>query len=88
MCWRYIRPLKLGRQYERAELFPPLAKRSFQEGASVHPEKIENHKGDRDIRCRCGKQISGVVLAPQPLLQIEEGQSPAFVKSNDFAVSN
>jgi len=28
------------------------------------------------------------VLAPQPLLQIEEGQSPPFVKSDDFAVSN
>src|SRR6266481_854139 len=86
--WRYIRPLKLGRQNERAKLFPPVAKRSFQEGASAHPEKIENHKGDRDIRCRSGKQINGVGLTPQPLLQIEEGQSPPFVKSDDFAVNN
>src|SRR5258705_7600756 len=86
--WRYVRPLKLERQYERAELFPALAKRSFQEGASVRPEKIENHKDDWDIRCWSGKQISGVVLAPKPLLQIEERQSPPFVKSDDFAVSN
>jgi hypothetical protein len=86
--WRYVRPLELGRQCERAELFPPLTKRSFQEGPSVHPEKIENHKGDRDIRCRSGKQIKSVVLAPQPLLQIKEGQSPPFVKSDDFAVRN
>ncbi len=78
----------MGRQYERAELFPPLAKRGFQEGPSVDPEKIENHKGDRDIRCRSGEQISGVVLAPKPLLQVEEGQAPPFVKSDDFAVSN
>jgi hypothetical protein len=86
--WRYVRPLKLGRQYERAELSPPLAKRSFQEGTSVHPEKIENHKGHRDIRCRFAKQISGVVPAPQTPLQIEERQSPPSVKSDDFAISN
>src|SRR6476659_629418 len=86
--WRYVRSLKLGRQYERAELFPPLTKRSSQERASVHPEKIENHKGNRDIRCGSGKQIKSVVLSPQPRLQIEEGQSPPFVKSDDFAVNN
>src|SRR6476646_9404727 len=66
--WRYVRFLKLGRQFECAELFAPLTKRNFQEGASVHPEKIENYKGDRDIRCGAGKQIKSVVLASQPLL--------------------
>src|SRR5207342_57565 len=81
--WGYGRPLKLGRQCEREELFPPLAKRSFQKGASVHPEEIEDHKGDWDIRCRAGKQIKSVVLASQPLLQIEERQSPPFIKSDN-----
>ena len=34
------------------------------------------------------KQVCVLVLAPESFLQIEERQSPAFRKSDDFAVSN